>query len=73
MLRTNFILAQWIVVKLGIERLYWNVTTDLTSPLLLNMVCILQADLITRQTLISCEVFKEPESPYETDFIAYKS
>ena len=45
----------------------------LTLPLLLNMVFILHADLITRQTLISCEVFREPESPYETDFMAYKS
>jgi hypothetical protein len=47
----------------------------LTLSLLLSMVMvfILHADLITRQTLISCEVFKALESPYETDFMAYKS
>jgi len=46
--------------------------STVTLALLLNMVFISRADLITRQTLISCEVFKEPESRYETDFMAYK-
>jgi len=72
-LKTNFTLPQWIVVKLGLERLYWNVTTDFNFNFIAEHGLFITRRLNYSPNTHRCEVFTEPESPYETDFIAYKS